>query len=111
MVLQANHRTNGAVGYTYHMRLQAFQLSGDAILDLLTDSPEAARLMERSIGVVAEGGRLVSWQLFSNCVGGFCRSYIYISISLYIYISISFDYINVNICICICTYVRTYVRM
>ena len=81
MVLQANHRTNGAVGYTYHMRLQAFQLSGDAILDLLTDSPEAARLMERSIGVVAEGGRLVSWQ------GGLCRSYIYISISLYIYIN------------------------
>jgi hypothetical protein len=101
VVLQANHRTNGAVGYTYHMRLQAFQLSGDAILDLLTDSPEAARLMERPIGVVAEGGRLVSWQLFSNCVGGFCRSYIYISIS--------FDYININICICICTYVRMYV--
>ena len=85
MVLQANHRTNGAVGYTYHMRLQAFQLSGDAILDLLTDSPEAARLMERSIGVVAEGGRLVSWQLFSNCVGGSCRSYIYIYLYLYIY--------------------------
>ena len=38
------------------MRLQAFQLSGDAILDLLTDSPEAARLVERPIGVVAEGG-------------------------------------------------------
>lgn len=57
---QANHRTNGAVGYTYHMRLQAFQLSGDAILDLLTDSPEAARLMERPIGVVAEGVRTAS---------------------------------------------------
>eukprot|EP00438_Fugacium_kawagutii_P019146 Skav209214 [mRNA] locus=scaffold1751:81738:88747:- [translate_table: standard] len=42
------------------MRLQAFQLSGDAILDLLTDSPEAARLVERPVGVVAEGVRTAS---------------------------------------------------
>ena len=61
-MVQANHRTNGAVGYTYHMRLQAFQLSGDAILDLLTDSPEAARLVERPIGVVAEGAYLETWE-------------------------------------------------
>eukprot|EP00434_Breviolum_minutum_P038655 symbB.v1.2.034296.t1/scaffold4400.1/size40136/1 len=57
---QANHRTNGAVGYTYHMRLQAFQLTGDAMLDLLTDSPEAARLAEHPIGVIAEGVRTAS---------------------------------------------------
>lgn len=57
---QANHRTNGAVGYTYHMRLQSFQLAGDTILDLLTDSLEAARLVELPVGVVAEGVRTAS---------------------------------------------------
>ena len=39
----------------YISRLQAFQLTGDAMLDLLTDSPEAARLAEHPIGVIAEG--------------------------------------------------------
>ena len=36
-------------------RLQCFQLSGDSILDLLTDSPEATRLVELPVGMVAEG--------------------------------------------------------
>ncbi|OLP89248.1 CWF19-like protein 2 [Symbiodinium microadriaticum] len=57
---QASHRANGAVGYTYHMRLQSFQLAGDTILDLLTDSPEAARLMDFPQGVMVEGVRTAS---------------------------------------------------
>ena len=42
------------------MRLQSFQLAGDTILDLLTDSLEAARLVELPVGVVAEG-QLEDW--------------------------------------------------
>ncbi|CAJ1373862.1 unnamed protein product [Effrenium voratum] len=57
---QANHRANGAVGYTYHMRLQSFHLSGDSLADLLTDTPEAARLVDMPVGVVAEGVRTAS---------------------------------------------------
>lgn len=57
---QANHRSNGAVGYSYHMRLQAFQLNGDAIVDLLTDAPDAARLVELPKGVQAQNVRTAS---------------------------------------------------
>ena len=39
-------------------RLQSFQLAGDTILDLLTDSPEAARLMDLPQGVMVEGRTL-----------------------------------------------------
>ncbi|CAE7615584.1 KIN7M [Symbiodinium natans] len=57
---QVSHRANGAVGYTFHMRLQCFQLVGDTIVDLLADSPEAARLMDLPQGVVVEGVRTAS---------------------------------------------------
>ncbi|CAE7666697.1 cwf19l2 [Symbiodinium pilosum] len=57
---QASHRANGAVGYTYHMRLQTFHLSGDTIVDLLTDSPEASRLVDLPQGVMVEGVRTAS---------------------------------------------------
>ena len=36
-------------------RLQSFHLSGDSLADLLTDTPEAARLVDMPAGVVAEG--------------------------------------------------------
>ena len=41
-------------------RLQAFQLQGDAILDLLTDAPDAARLIELPKGVQAQNVRVAS---------------------------------------------------
>lgn len=52
---QARHRTKGSGGYSYYLKLRVYQLVGDRIEDLMTDTPVAARLTDTPRGVVVDG--------------------------------------------------------
>lgn len=56
-VRKARHRASGSGGYSSFVKLHVFQIVGDRIEDLLTDRPEASRIVEGPQGVLVEGLR------------------------------------------------------
>ena len=58
LISSLHPQTEAMAAMLRRARLQSFQLAGDTILDLLTDSPEAARLMDLPQGVMVEGRKL-----------------------------------------------------